>query len=192
MANWQTELTSCGENLAKVNIRRGIFQGDSLSPLLFVICMILLTHVLRKTKTRYALGGGEKINHLLFMDDLKLYGKCENEIKGLMSTVEVFSQDIGMEFGIKKCGVIIMNRGKVKSTDGIELPSGEKIREIEEGGYKYLWILEYDRVKEQEMKGKFRKEYFRRTKLILKSKLNGRNKIMALHTRAVSILRYGA
>ena len=80
----------------------------------------------------------------MFMGDLKLYGKSENEIKGLVSTVEVFSQDIGMEFGIKKCGVIIMNRGKVKSTDGIELPSGEKIREIEEDGYKYLGTLEYD------------------------------------------------
>ena len=50
----------------------------------------------------------------------------------LVSTAEVFSQDIGMEFGIKKCGIIIMNREKVKLTDGIELPSGEKIREIEE------------------------------------------------------------
>ena len=78
------------------------------------------------------------------MDDLKLYGNSENEIKGLVSTVEVFSQDIGMEFGIKKCDVIIMNREKVKSTDGIELPSGEKIRELEEYGYKYLGILEYD------------------------------------------------
>ena len=105
--------------------------------------------------------------HLLFMDDLKLYGKSENEIKGLVSTVELFSQDIGMEFGIKKYGVIIMNRGKVKSTDGIELPSGEKIRETEEDGYKYLGILEYDRVKEQ-MKDKFRNEYFRRAKLNLK------------------------
>ena len=52
--------------------------------------------------------------------------------------------------------------------------------------------MEYDRVKGQEMKDKFRNEYFRRTKLILKSKLNGRNKIMALNTWAVSILRYGA
>ena len=86
-----------------------------------------------------------------------------------------------MEFGIKKCAVIIMNGGKVKATDGIELPSGETIREIEDG-YKYLGILEYDRVKKQEMKDKFRNEYFRRTKLILKSKLNGRNKIMALNT----------
>ena len=79
-----------------------------------------------KAKARYTLGGGEKINHLLFMDDLKLYEESENEIKGLVSTVEVFSQDIGMEFGIKKCAVIIMNKGKVKSTDEIELSSGQK------------------------------------------------------------------
>ena len=45
MANWQTELTSCGESLPKVSINRGIFQGDSLSPLLFVIYMIPLTHI---------------------------------------------------------------------------------------------------------------------------------------------------
>ena len=59
------------------------------------------------------------------MDDLKLYGKSENEIKGLVSTVEVSRQDKGMEFGIRI---------------RIELPSGEKIREIEEDGYKYLEI----------------------------------------------------
>ena len=128
--------------------------------------MIPLTHVLRKAKASYTLGGEEQINHLLFADDLKLYGSSENEIKGLVSTVDVFSQDIGMEFVIKKCGVIIMNRGKVKSTDRIELPSGEKIRKIEAEGYKYLGILEYDRIKGQEMKDKFRNEYFRKAKLI--------------------------
>ena len=52
MANWQTELTSCGEGLAKVNMKKGIFQGDSLSPLLLVICMIPLTRGLRKAKAR--------------------------------------------------------------------------------------------------------------------------------------------
>ena len=120
------------------------------------------------------------------MPDLKLYGKSGNEIKGLVSTVDIFIQDIGMEFGTKKCGVIIMNKGKVKATDG------GKIREIEGDEYKYLGILEYEREKEQEMKDKFRNEYFRREKLILKYKLNGMNKIMALNTWAMSILRYGA
>ena len=89
--------------------------------------MIPLTYELHKAKAIYTLGGGEKISHLLFMDELKLYEKSENEIKGLVSTVGVL--DIGMEFGIKKCGMIIMNRGKVKSTDGIVLRSDEKIRD---------------------------------------------------------------
>ena len=91
----------------KVNIRGLIYQGDSLSPLLFVKCMIPLTHELRKANSRYTLGGGEKISYILSMDDLNLYGKSENEIKEFL------------------CGVIIMNRGKIKSTEGIKLPSGE-------------------------------------------------------------------
>ena len=92
MTNLQTDLTSYNESLAKVSIRREIFQDDSLSLLLLVVCMIPLTHALCKTEARYTLGGGEKLNHLLFMDDLKLHGKSENEIKVLVSTLEVFSQ----------------------------------------------------------------------------------------------------
>ena len=46
----------------------------------------------KQSKARYTLGGGEKINHLLFINNSKLYRKSENEIKGLVSTVEVFSK----------------------------------------------------------------------------------------------------
>ena len=50
MKSWNTNLTSCREYLANVDIRRDTFQGDSLSPLLFVLGMISLTHILRKVK----------------------------------------------------------------------------------------------------------------------------------------------
>ena len=40
MVNWKTELTSCGESLGSVDIRRSIFQGDSLPPLIFAVCMV--------------------------------------------------------------------------------------------------------------------------------------------------------
>ena len=40
MKNWRVELTSMGQKLGEVNIRRGIFQGDSLSPILFVMALI--------------------------------------------------------------------------------------------------------------------------------------------------------
>ena len=48
MKGWQTNLISSGEILGNVKIRRGTFQGDNLSPLLFVICMIPLALVLRE------------------------------------------------------------------------------------------------------------------------------------------------
>merc|ERR1712080_4637 len=101
----------------------GIFQGDSLSPLLFVLAMIPLTMILRKEKVGYDLGKKTGIvNHLLFMDDLKLYGKNEKQVNTLVQTVRIFSTDIGMEFGISKCAVLVMKRGKMSNCDGIELP----------------------------------------------------------------------
>ena len=192
MKNWNTNLTSCGKYQANVNIGRGIFQGDSLSPLLFVICMIPLSQILRKLKSGYVLKKGEKLNHLLFMDDLKIFTKIEPEINRLISTVQIISNDIGMEFGIKKCGVLVLKRGTVLSSEVVEMPNGERIREVEKNGYRYLGILQYNKIKENKMKENFRREYLRRTKLIMKSRLNGRNKIIAINTSAVSLIRYGA
>ena len=42
------------------------------------------------------------------------------------------------------------------------------------------------------MKGILRTEYLRRFKLVMKSQLNGKNKIKAANTWAVSLMRYGA
>ena len=193
MKKWKTELTSCGQQLGVVNINRGIFQGDSLSPLLFVLCMVPLSLVLRRSKAGYKWGGREfQINHLLFMDDLKLFGKSYEQIDSLVQTVHTFSIDIGMEFGIKKCGVLVLKRGKIAKMEGVLLPDGQVMKEIEDRGYRYLGILETDHLKEKEMKDLFSKEYKSRLKLVLKSKLSGKNKIMAANTWAVAILRYSA
>ena len=51
---------------------------------------------------------GAKVNHLLFMDSLKLYGKNEKEIDSLIKTVWQCSEDIKMEFGILKCAVVLL------------------------------------------------------------------------------------
>ena len=176
-----------------MKIRRGIFQGDSLSSLLFVLVMIPLTLVLRQTKASYKLKkGGKKVNQLLFMDDLKLFAKNEDQIDNLVNKVRIFSEDIKMEFGLPKCGKLIMKRGKVVKSEGISMPDGKMMRNIEEGGYKYLEILEADGVKHEEMKDQIKKEYIRRVRNILKSKLNGGNIILAINSRAVSIVRHGA
>ncbi|XP_011404394.1 PREDICTED: uncharacterized protein LOC105313002 [Amphimedon queenslandica] len=50
MSQWKCELTAGGTVLGEVPNNRGIFQGDSLSLLMFVVCLIPLTMVLRKVK----------------------------------------------------------------------------------------------------------------------------------------------
>ena len=85
-----------------------------------------------------------------------------------------------------------MERGKINRTDGIRLLDGQHMKDIDETGYTYLGILETDKIKEKEMKEKFSREYLRRLRLILRSKLNGRNKIMAVNTWVASVMRYGA
>ena len=115
--------------------------------------MVPLTWLLRRAKASYEWGNkGFKLNHLLLMDDRKLLVKSKNQIDSLVETVHLFSEDIGMQFGIKKCGVLIMERGKVIRADGSRLPDEQHMKDIDETGYTYLGILETDKIKEKEMK----------------------------------------
>ena len=50
---WSVELTAGGKSLAEAKIQRSIFQGDALSPLLFIIVMKSLNHTLRKCIAGY-------------------------------------------------------------------------------------------------------------------------------------------
>ena len=76
-----------------------------------------------------------------------------------------------MEFGISKCAVLIMKRGKLCTCEGIVLPDKQVIRGLEEDdGYKYLGILEADDLKHSDMKEALSQEYLRRIRKILKTK----------------------
>ena len=66
------------------------------------------------------------------------------------------------------------------------------MREIHERRYKYLGIVEMDKIKEADMDETFLSECKRRLKLVLKTKFNGRNKILAINTWVAPILRYEA
>ena len=74
--------------------------------------------VLRKTNIFHQLKKkGERINHLIFMDNLKLFVKSSEQLDSLVNSVRKFSADIKMEFGLSKCVVLILKRGKVIGND---------------------------------------------------------------------------
>ena len=129
MVSWKTVLTVNGQVLDYVHIRRGIFQRDSLSPLLYVIAMIPMTTILRQTGLGYQTSKSvTKIPHLLYMDDLKLYGKSSNELESLPNTVRIFSTDISMEFGLEKCATLTIHKGKATHNEGLTLSNNNTIK----------------------------------------------------------------
>ena len=82
MKNWRVELTVGRNSLAEMKIPRGIFQGDALSPLLFVIAIMPLNPILRKCTGGYKLRKSqEKINLLIYIDGYKLIAKMKKNWK---------------------------------------------------------------------------------------------------------------
>ena len=104
------------------------------------------------------------------MDDIKLFAKNEKERETLIHTVSMYSQNIGMEFGIEKCALFVMKSGKRHLTNGIELRNQDKIRTLVfYKTYKYLGILEAYLFEQVEMKSKIQKEYLRSTRKLLET-----------------------
>ena len=63
------------------------------------------------------------MNHLFFIDDLKLYGKSQDKVDALLGLVQEYSNDIGMQFGMDKCAVLVIKKGKRVGCSGEESPS---------------------------------------------------------------------
>ena len=80
METWRVKLSAGEKSLAEVKIQRNVFQGNALSPILFVIAMMPLNQILRKCTGGYKLAKSqEKINHRIYMDDIKLFAKNERK-----------------------------------------------------------------------------------------------------------------
>lgn len=189
MKSWKSSLLIKNTQLGAVNIRRGIFQGDSLSPLWFCLALNPLTHLLNKSQAgfRFDLQSRFRISHLMYMDDLKLFAESEKQLASLINITKIFSEDISMQFGLDKCGIFKMNKGKV-------INSNETIQDITtidpENYYKYLGFQQNPGLEHTAIKGELKKRYIYRVTKILNTKLNSRNLTSAINSWAIPVLGY--
>ena len=162
MRQWKTNMVLVHESgvleTGPISIKRGISQGDSLSPLLFTMSLNPLSWELQKTGHGYQLDKQTKINHLFYVDDLKLCGINDNQLNGLISTVKKVSDDIQMEFGLDKCAKVTFKRGKKVSAVGILLNDHQLIQDLDQAEtYKYLGMEEGEGVQHHQMKSRSRR-----------------------------------
>ena len=76
MEKWKVELTAGWSTLAEMKIQRNIIERDSLLSELFVGAGIPLNYIIRKCTRGYKFTKSqEKINHVMYTDNIKLFTK---------------------------------------------------------------------------------------------------------------------
>ena len=143
MKSWNTTLHLPHEQgiskTKNIPIKGGIFQGDSLSPLLIWLCLFPIINILIQIKIGFKISNKKQINinHLLHIDDMKIYANGKENMKRLLHLLQTFSTDINMTLNLNKCALISIKKGKIEN-DNDYLLSMLKPNE----SYKYLGILE--------------------------------------------------
>ncbi|CAK1602767.1 unnamed protein product [Parnassius mnemosyne] len=115
MGQWSTILCHLGERMTAaenhIRIRRGIFQGDCLSPTWFCLSLNPLSTLLEGSGRGFQLRrGGTKVTHLFYMDDLKLFASSRSHLMELLNITCDFSNSIRMELGTDKCAILHVER----------------------------------------------------------------------------------
>lgn len=82
-----------------IKIKSGIYQGDSLSPLVYCLALVPLGSLLKKSGYGYNTPM-ERSATSPYMDNLKTYAKNDDKQTGLLRTIKSFRDNIGI---LDKC-----------------------------------------------------------------------------------------
>lgn len=176
-----------------LEVKNGVLQGDSLSPLLFCLCIapisFWLNNRLPKYETSFRRGTEQALrhNHLYFMDDLKLYSPNKPDLLEVIQEMGLLLKSIGCAMNSSKCGIahIIRTVGQ----DGPEtLGDIPVIRDTET--YKYLGIEQQTKICWDVIWDSMSEKLLARTLDIFSSKLNIRQMVTSFNTMVPSVVRF--
>ena len=189
MKCWKTKMALHHKNgtinTNHIAVQQGTFQGDSIFPLIFCMALFPITNILNRTKivVKISSKNQNQINHLLYMDNVKLYANGRNNMSRLQSLLQTFSNDINMTFSIKKYAIIHINKGMIEKTNENLLPNLDP-----DTGYPYLGLLESYNFHQKIIKNEIKNKYYNRVRTILKAQLNELNTSLAMKLFAIPIL----
>lgn len=174
----QTNLICNKQDMGRVEIKKGLLQGDSLSPLLFVVAMEPVSRQLIRCCEKVKMGDFE-LNHLIFIDDIKLFAKDEETLVDLCRTTNECLGRMKLQ----------VNQEKSASNVDNDLTFGSKLDDAK--GYKYLGVLEDSRnIIKEDNKRILEERLMQRTTRLCQTKLNAVNLFRGINEFAVSTFNY--
>ncbi|TBU07425.1 putative reverse transcriptase [Hamiltosporidium magnivora] len=163
-------------------IENGILQGDSLSPLLILLCMDSLSRKLNEKYTKVTVqtdAESHSTNHLLFIDDLKLLAKDSSTLSAITDEAKEFLKVIGLE----------INKEKSATNDTCYEDTATRVEGF--GVYKYLGIIEDSRgIQTRSSFEEVQSKLIARVERLCHTRLNAKNLFSAINQHAISSINY--
>jgi len=127
-----------GKLTPEFEIKRGVKQGDPLSPILFIIFMDSLVKLLQERNLSPTIAGN-KIGEFLYADDIALLNSSRRNLTLLLKYTEYWLEERFMEANPKKCGTVTFTApgSQIKIRRPLSFKNGE-IPNLTH--YKYLGV----------------------------------------------------
>jgi hypothetical protein len=125
------------------------------------------------------------------MDDLKLLGRNENNLKNEIKNVQTINKDINKNIGLEKCKDICLKRVKVQKKRHKESIFEKNVEELDaRNAYKYFGTEESYGLRHKNEKEKMKKEYLMRMRIVLGTEISTEDKIETIGLLTVPVFRY--
>ncbi len=165
-----------------MRVRSGVLQGDTLSPLLFCLAVAPISLMLNSMQD--PIEKTFKPNHLLYMDDLKIYSHEKGKLMEMVSATKELSSNIGLAMNERKCAIA--------GTDCVQPEDGKMWLPFldEASTYKYLGIEQRLLACHEECWKRVEKETLKRLMAALDARMTYGQIRRVFNSMAVPVSRY--
>ncbi|KAL3074816.1 hypothetical protein niasHS_014261 [Heterodera schachtii] len=188
MNKWGTRLKIGGKVLRKtIPVRTGVFQGDTLSPLLFCLSVWPISFALDQLpqyqfRCTNHLQLGFSVGHVFYMDDLKCYCPNNEVLTAVIQQVQKSSSALGLTIHHKK-SAWLDHDGNGNSQAVLGVP-------VLVGTYKYLGMHERFMIVSKDSLESVRGKFMGRLKTLWTSKLTFGQAMLGTKSICMPVVRY--
>ncbi|XGW25126.1 hypothetical protein V3C99_006493, partial [Haemonchus contortus] len=178
-----------------LEVKRGVMQGDTLSPLLFCMAIAPISTWLRNNVSPYRTSTGAltlaceplTINHIFYMDDLKVYSPSWDDIVKAKEGIQKVAGELGLRLNPSKCAVNSLNQPRpnemTPSMDDIPVLGSNSL-------YKYLGAEQTSLISWDQLWSRVRTNAMATARRIMLSDLAVRQKVNGYNLIVIPKLKY--